>query len=174
MIYYLHSSLAINKYVVCRCSLIWPPFLILLLFLAKMFWVETSLKRAQMVDTIVEHKCKQKDVNNNNKEMLTIKSEPKLLTSKSYLCHPQWLTRLHLSSQKELSPQGTYNVQNLRNETLAVADHEWVKISRFNVKLLLKEDNKLHKLNEWIWMNTTSDFNVNHHFFSIISPYPGM
>ena len=36
-----------------------------------------------MVDTIGEHKCKQKDANNNNKEMLTIKSELKMLTSKS-------------------------------------------------------------------------------------------
>ena len=30
--------------------------------------------------TIGEHKCKQKDVNNENKEMLTIKSELKMLT----------------------------------------------------------------------------------------------
>ena len=37
--------------------------------------------------------------------------------------------------------QGTYNFQNLKNETLAIADHSYVKISKsalFNIKLLLK------------------------------------
>ena len=41
--------------------------------------------------------------------------------------------------------------ENLRNETLAVADHLYVKISKlalFNIKLLLKEDNILHILIE--------------------------
>ena len=47
--------------------------------------------------------------------------------------------------------QRTYSFQNLRNETLAVADHEYVKISMlvfFHIKLLLKEDSLLHILNE--------------------------
>ena len=51
-----------------------------------------SLQRAQIVNTIGEHKCKQREqinVNNKNKEMLTIKSEPKMLTEKSHLCYPQ-------------------------------------------------------------------------------------
>ena len=41
--------------------------------------------------------------------------------------------------------QPTYNFQNLKNVTLAIADHEHVKISRlvvlFNIMLLPKEDN---------------------------------
>ena len=60
--------------------------------------------------------------------------------------------------------QGTYKFQNLRNETLAIADHLHVKISKlalFNVKLLLKEDNILHTLIESNWMNTTSNLSVN-------------
>ena len=40
------------------------------------------------MNTVGEHKCKQKDVNNENKEMLTIKSEPKILTEKPiYVIH---------------------------------------------------------------------------------------
>ena len=35
---------------------------------------KTSLKQAQMVEAISQHKCKQKDVKNNNKEMLTIRT----------------------------------------------------------------------------------------------------
>ena len=49
----------------------------------------------------------------------------------------------------ELISQETYNFQNLRNETLAIADHLYVEISKlalFNVKLLLKEGNILHFL----------------------------
>ena len=41
--------------------------------------------------------------------------------------------------------------QNLRNETLAIADHLYVKISKLalsNIKLLLKEENILHMVNE--------------------------
>ena len=48
-------------------------------------------------------------------------------------------------------PQGAYNFQNLRNETMAMADHEYVKISKlvlFNIKSLLEEDSILHVLNE--------------------------
>ena len=51
----------------------------------------------------------------------------------------------------ELFPQKTYNFQNLRNETLAIADHLEVKISKlawFNIKLLLKEGNILPLLND--------------------------
>ena len=47
--------------------------------------------------------------------------------------------------------QETYNFQNLQNGTLAIADHVYVKISKLaliNIKLLLKEDNILHILNE--------------------------
>ena len=41
-----------------------------------------------MVNTIGEHKCKQKDVNNKNKEMLTMNSELKMLTgSPIYAIH---------------------------------------------------------------------------------------
>ena len=49
-------------------------------------------------------------------------------------------------------PQGTYNFQNLRNETMDIAEHEYVKISKlvlFQIKLLLKEDSILHILNEF-------------------------
>ena len=42
---------------------------------ARMLSVEASLKLADMVDTIGEHKCKQNNVNNDNKEMLTIKTK---------------------------------------------------------------------------------------------------
>ena len=45
----------------------------------------------------------------------------------------------------------SYNFQNLRNETLAIADHLHVKISKltlFTIKLLLKEDSIFHILNE--------------------------
>ena len=69
---------------------------------AKLLWEETSLQWAQTVNIIGEHKCKQKDLNNENKEMLTITSELKMLTEKSHLCYPRCLTRLHLSSQKAL------------------------------------------------------------------------
>ena len=47
----------------------------------------------------------------------------------------------------ELSSQGTYNFQNLRNETLVIADYEYAKISRIavmDVKLWVKEDLDLH------------------------------
>ena len=44
-----------------------------------------SLQRAQTLNTIGEPKCKQKDVNSENKEILTIKSELKMLTEKSHL-----------------------------------------------------------------------------------------
>ena len=50
---------------------------------------------------------------------------------------------------------------------LAAADHLHLKISRlalFNIKLLLKESNILHILNESNWINTVSDLSVNHHF----------
>ena len=57
---------------------------------------ETSLKRAEVVNTIGDHNCEQKvvnnrnkDVNNKNKEMLTIISDPKMLAAKSHLCYPQ-------------------------------------------------------------------------------------
>ena len=43
------------------------------------------------------------NVNNNNKEMSTIKSELQMVTAESHLCHPQGPTRLHLSSQKRRS-----------------------------------------------------------------------
>ena len=48
--------------------------------------------------------------------------------------------------------QGTYNFQSLRNQNMAIADHEHVKISKlllFHIKLLLKEDSILHILNEY-------------------------
>ena len=41
------------------------------------------------VNTIGGYYCKQKAVNNENKEMLTIKSKLKMLTEKSDLCYPQ-------------------------------------------------------------------------------------
>ena len=40
--------------------------------------------------------------------------------------------------------QGTYNFQNLRNETLVIADYEYAKIfsfAMFDMKLWLKEEN---------------------------------
>ena len=46
--------------------------------------------------------------------------------------------------EKSFFLQGTYNFQNLRIETLAIADHLHVKISKLvfsDIKLLLKEDN---------------------------------
>ena len=55
-----------------------------------------------MGHTIGEHKCKQKSVNNKNKEMLTIRSKLKMLTAKS----PSMLSTLtyevtHLQSKIE-------------------------------------------------------------------------
>ena len=35
------------------------------------------------------------------------------------------------TERNELFSQGTYNFQNLRNETLAIADHLDLKISKF-------------------------------------------
>ena len=40
----------------------------------------------------------------------------------------------HGREKFELFSQGTYNFQNLRNDTLVIADYEYVKISRFAVK----------------------------------------
>ena len=51
----------------------------------------------------------------------------------------------------DLLSQRTYNFEDLRNETMAIADHQYVKISKivfFHIKLLLKEDSILHILNE--------------------------
>ena len=48
----------------------------------------------------------------------------------------------------ELFPQGTYNFQNLRHETLVIADYKYAKIfgfAIFDMKLWLKEENILHK-----------------------------
>ena len=48
----------------------------------------------------------------------------------------------------ELFPQGTYNFQNLRNETLVIADYEYAKMFIFamsDTKLWLKEENILYK-----------------------------
>ena len=48
----------------------------------------------------------------------------------------------------ELFSQGTYDFQNLRNETLVIADYDYVKLfsfAMFDMKLWLKEDNILHK-----------------------------
>ena len=48
----------------------------------------------------------------------------------------------------ELFSQGTYNFQNLRNETLVIADYEYAKIfsfALFDMKLWLREENILHK-----------------------------
>ena len=55
------------------------------------------------------------------------------------------------TEEDDLFSQGTYNFQNLRNESMAIADHEYVKISKlvlFHIELLLKEDSILHILNE--------------------------
>ena len=55
------------------------------------------------------------------------------------------------SEGKDLFYQGTYNFQNLRNESLVIADHLHVKISKFasfKIKLMLQEDNILHILNQ--------------------------
>ena len=48
----------------------------------------------------------------------------------------------------ELFFQGTYNFQDLRNETLVIADYEHAKIFSFamsDMKLWLEEKNILHK-----------------------------
>ena len=48
----------------------------------------------------------------------------------------------------ELSSQGTYNFQILGNETLIIADWEYIPIFRFallDIKLWLKDDNILYQ-----------------------------
>ena len=53
--------------------------------------------------------------------------------------------------EKSFSSRGLHNFQNLRIETLAIADHLYVKSSKLalsDIKLLLKEDNILYILNE--------------------------
>ena len=35
-----------------------------------------------------------------------------MLTEKSHLCYPQWLTRLHLSSQKEVEPSPARQIEH--------------------------------------------------------------
>ena len=48
----------------------------------------------------------------------------------------------------ELFCQGTNDFQNLRNETLVIADYEYAKIFNFtmsDMKLWLKEESILHK-----------------------------
>ena len=59
--------------------------------------------------------------------------------------------------KNELFPRGTYNSQNLSNETLAIGDQEYVndsKFSLFDIKLKLKENNRWHAwMNEFEWMN---------------------
>ena len=48
----------------------------------------------------------------------------------------------------ELSSQGTYKCQNLRNETLVITDYEYGRsfsFAMFDMKLWLKEENILHK-----------------------------
>ena len=67
---------------------------------------------------------------------------------------------------------GNLKFQTLRNESLAIADHLYLKISKlalFHIKLLLKEDNILHILNKLNEYNKR--FECNHHFYAITSPY---
>ena len=54
------------------------------------------------------------------------------------------------TDKHELFSQGTYDSQNSRYETLAIADYEYAKISRtavMDMKLWMKEDLNLHTNN---------------------------
>ena len=64
-----------------------------------------------------------------------------------------------------------------RTETPATADHLHGKIPKlalFNIKLLLKkyEGSILHIPNQSNWTNIESNWSVNHHFCSVVNPYP--